>query len=78
MNTKCHAVREVLGRVTSEKAVAYIRSFNLRLDEETALIDREVKHKSVQQIVMEQNVCPETVKRWRRSALNRIADELNI
>lgn len=78
MDEKCRAIRTVLGRSAKEKAVAYIDSFQLNPDERACLIDREVRRKSVQQIAMEQNVSPETVKRWRKNALRRMAAELNI
>ena len=40
------------------------------------LIEKEARGKSIQQIAMEHNMSVETVKRRRRSALEKIANSL--
>jgi DNA-directed RNA polymerase specialized sigma24 family protein len=78
MDRKSSAVRFVLSTTDPKRAIEMVKSFSLPSDEEVCIIDREIKKKSIQQIAMEQNISPETVKRRRRSGLYKIVDSLRI
>ena len=76
MNEKTFAVRAMLCRMAPVKSIPIIQSFPLPAEEEMVLIEKEARGKSIQQIAMEHNMSVETVKRRRRSALEKIANSL--
>ncbi len=55
----------------------YIKAFELPEDEETALIQCDVRRKSCVQVGIMLHVDPDTVTRYRRRAYGKIADEIN-
>jgi len=60
-----------------KRAIMYIQSFDLPVDEELYLIECDVRQKSYAQICMENHTSPEAVKRKRFKAYQKIADAIN-
>lgn len=77
MNKHHRAIRALLTTMSPNRATDYIKSFNLRADEERFLIDTDVYGKSLVETAMDYNVCPETVRNKRKAAYMKIADEIN-
>lgn len=77
MNSQHKAIRTLLTTMSPNRATDYIKSFNLRPDEENFLIETDVYGKSLVETAMDYNVCPETVRNKRKSAYLKIADEIN-
>ncbi len=59
------------------RALAYIQAFGLPEEEALFLIECDVRGKSYTQAAQEHNISPEAIKRRRRRAYAKIADELN-
>lgn len=77
MNSQHKAIRALLTTMSPNRAISYIKSFNLRSDEENILIDTDVYGKSVVETAMDYNVCVDTIKKKRKSAYLKITDEIN-
>lgn len=77
MNSQHKAIRANITAMSPNRAIDYIKSFNLPLDQENYIIEMDVRDKSRTQVAMEYNVCPETVRNKRRLAYDKIADEIN-
>ncbi len=77
MNEQHRAIRALLTTMSPKRAVGYIKSFELPADEETVLIECDVRQKSCVQVGYSLHVAPDTVKRYRRQAYRKIADEMN-
>lgn len=77
MNSQHKAIRALLTTMSPNRAIGYIKSFNLRKDEENFLIEIDVYGKSIVAASMDYNVCVDTVKKKRKSAYLKIADEIN-
>lgn len=77
MNEQHRAIRALLTTMSPKRAVGYIRSFELPADEEAVLIECDVRQKSCVQMAYALHVAPDTVKRYRRQAYRKIADEIN-
>lgn len=59
------------------RSIPYIKSFQLPVEEELFIIEREAMRKSIQQIAMEHHVSVETVKRRRKSAFKKISNSIS-
>lgn len=77
MDSQHRAIRAVLSRMAPKRAVSYIRSFELPPDEETCLIECDVRQKSIVQVADMLHVSQETVKKRRKSAYAKIVDGMN-
>lgn len=77
MNSQHKAIRALLTTMSPNRATDYIHSFHLPDDQERYLLEMDVRDKSRTEVAMEYNVSPETVKKKRRLAYDKIADELN-
>ena len=77
MNTQHKAIRAQLSSMAPRRAVAYIRSFELPPDEMACLVECDVYGKSYAQVSEQMHVSPEYVKKRRRRAFAKIADEIN-
>lgn len=60
-----------------KRAIAYIRSFELPEEEETFLIECDVRRKSYIQAASDHATTPETIKRRRQRAYSKIIDQLD-
>lgn len=76
MNEQRRAIRALLTTMAPPRAVAYIRAFELPQDEETAIIECDVRRKSCVQVGEMLHVSPDTVKRYRRRAYSKIAADI--
>lgn len=63
--------------MSPRRAVDCIQSFQLRPDEEAALIECDVRGLSYVQAADKMNLSTDTIKRRRQSAYSKIADEIN-
>lgn len=76
MNQQAKEMRKRLSGMAPAQADALIRSFGLPEEEAEALVCREIRGKSLQQIAELQNVSVDTVKRRRRAALAKMRNSL--
>ena len=76
MDSRRQAIRSILSSMGPRRAESYIRAFDLQEDEAQYIVEREAMRMSVQQIATAHNVSQETVKRRRKSGLQKIADQL--
>lgn len=60
-----------------ERALDFIKAFNLPKDEETYIIEREVEKKSLVEIARDHHVTIEVVRDRRRAGFLRIADAIS-
>lgn len=77
MDSQHKAIRAQLSSMAPRRAVAYIRSFELPPDEMACLVECDVYGKSYAQVSEQMHVSPEYVKKRRRRAFAKIADEIN-
>ena len=77
MNDRTQAVRTALRGFPRRDAVALVKSFDLPPLEEDCVLG-PIMQKSCVELSLQHHVSEETVKRARRSALERMANELNI
>lgn len=77
MNSQHKAIRANLTSMAPKRAIEYIKAFELRQDEEAAIIECDVKGKSYPQAQEALHMTPEVLKRTRKRAYAKIADELN-
>lgn len=77
MNSQHRAIRALLSSMSPRRAVDYVQSFQLRPDEEAALIECDVRGLSYIQAADKLNLSTDTIKRRRQSAYGKIADEIN-
>lgn len=59
-----------------KRAVAYILSFELPVDEAACIIECDVRQKSCVQVAMERSLSVDAVKKYRRRAYCKIASEV--
>lgn len=76
MERQHRAIRALLTSMSPRRAEAYIKAFQLREEEENVLFLGDVKGLSHIQIAGELHISPETVKRRKRSAYQKIADDI--
>lgn len=77
MNSRHRAVRALLQSMAPKRAVDFIRSFELPEEEETFLIECDVRRKSYTQAAQDHATTPETIKRRRQRAYSKIVDQLD-
>lgn len=76
MNERHRAIRALLTTMNPRRAVAYIKAFELPQDEETALIECDVRGKSCVQAAEILHVSADTVKRYRKRAYRKITNDI--
>lgn len=76
MDSKHREIRAALGKMSPRRAKSFILGFELPPYEAICLIECEVNGKSCVQVADQLSVSLETVKRNRRRALGKIADEV--
>ena len=64
----------MLSGMAPKRAEAYIRSFELPVDEEYCLMQIDVRRQSYTQVSGQMNVSPEYIKKCRRRAYSKILD----
>lgn len=77
MNSRRRAVRALLQSMPPRRARSYIQAFELRPEEELFLIECDVRGLSYAQAADKHHTTPEAIKRRRRRAYDKIAEELN-
>lgn len=77
MNAQHKAIRALLTTMAPRRAISYIQAFELPEEEERCLIECDVRRKSHVQVSDMLHLSPECVKKRRRSAYAKIADQLN-
>ena len=68
-------IRRRLQSMAPKRAIAYVMSAQLPPDEAVCVIECDVKRKSYCETALLLNVSPETVKRCRKRAYQKFADE---
>lgn len=76
MNSQHRAIRAMLRSMSPRRAAEYIKAFGLPESEEALLLAIDVHRQNYTQL-MELGYSPECIKRARRRAYGKIADELN-
>lgn len=77
MNSQHRAIRALLSTMSPRRALGYIQSFQLRPDEEAVLIECDVRGLSYIQASDKLHLSPDAIKRHKRRAYSKIADEIN-
>lgn len=77
MEARHREIRAEIGKMSPRRARAYILGFELPPYEAICLIECDVKGKSCVQVAEQLHVSPEFVKKTRRRAFAKIADEIN-
>lgn len=77
MDGQHKAIRALLSTMAPKRAISYIQSFELPDEEERYLIECDVRDKSYAQVAAEFHTTPEVIKRRRKRAYGKIADQLN-
>lgn len=76
MKEQHRAIRALLTTTSPKRAVEYIKAFELPSDEETALIECDVRRKSCVQVAGILHVTPDTVKRYKQRAYRKISSDI--
>lgn len=76
MNQNHKAIRAMLNSMAPKRAISYIKSFKLRPDEESVLIECDVNGLSYIQAARKLNFSPEEIKERKRRAYSKISDEI--
>lgn len=76
MDAQRRALRGLVSAMAPCRAVAYIRAFELPEEEETCIVEIDVRGRSCQQVAQLLHVCPEVVKRRRRRAYGKMLDAI--
>ncbi len=69
-------IRSKLSTMSPKRAILLIRGFDLPEEEERCLIECDVRRKSYTQVSELLHISPESVKRRRQRAFQKIADEM--
>lgn len=77
MNAQNRAIRALLTTMAPNRAISFVKAFNLPEDEENMILDRDVRGLSYTQIARERNVSPEFIKNARRRAFSKMNDEIS-
>lgn len=79
MNSQHRTIRALLTSMAPNRAIDYIKSFNLPEEEEHFLIQCDVKRKSYAELVTDNTrpCSPEVIKDRKNKAYAHIADQLN-
>lgn len=79
MNSQHRAIRALLRSMAPNRAIEYIKSFNLPEEEECCLIECDVKRRYYSDLVTDKKkpFSPEVIKKRKKSAYAHISDQLN-
>lgn len=77
MNSQHRAIRALLSSMSPRRASDYVKSFQLRPDEEAVLLECDVNGLSYIQASDKLHFSPEVIKARKRKAYSKIADEIN-
>lgn len=77
MDNQHKEIRKRLSTMAPKRAKEYIFGFELQPYEAACLVECEVNGKSTVEVSQQLNVSPEFVKKKRRSAFSKIADQVN-
>lgn len=77
MNSQHRAIRALLSSMSPRRAVEHIQSFQLRPEEESVLIECDVRGLSYIQAAEKLHLSPEVIKSRKRQAYSKIVDEIN-
>ena len=76
MNTRHREIRALLSSMSPKRAEQAVRLVGLSADEETAVLAVDVHGQSCLQVAEQLYVSVDTVKRLRRSAYQKLQDEI--
>lgn len=79
MNSQHRAIRALIAAMAPNRAIDYIKSFNLPAEEEYCLIECDVKRRCYAELVTDKDkpFSPEVIKKRKNSAYAHIADQIN-
>lgn len=77
MDEQHRAIRALLTTMSPRRAIQYIQLFELPEEEAEVLIECDVRRRSYVQVGDRLHISPECIKKRRRRAYAKIADELN-
>nr|DAG37855.1 MAG TPA: TrfB transcriptional repressor protein/DNA Complex-turn-helix, complex, transcription.5A [Caudoviricetes sp.] len=77
MNTQHREIRARLSRMAPQRAVDYVKAFDLPPMEEACIIECDVRGRSCVDVAMDLFVSPDTIKNCRRRAYGKIADGIS-
>lgn len=77
MNAQHREIRARLSRMAPQRAVDYVKAFDLPPMEEACIIECDVRGRSCVDVAMALFVSPDTIKNCRRRAYGKIADGIS-
>lgn len=77
MNAQHREIRARLSRMAPQRAVDYVKAFDLPPMEEACIIECDVRKRSCVDVAMDLFVSPDTIKNCRRRAYGKIADGIS-
>lgn len=77
MNAQHREIRARLSRMAPQRAVDYVKAFDLPPMEEACIIEFDVRGRSCVDVAMDLFVSPDTIKNCRRRAYGKIADGIS-
>lgn len=77
MNAQHREIRARLSRMAHQRAVDYVKAFDLPPMEEACIIECDVRGRSCVDVAMDLFVSPDTIKNCRRRAYGKIADGIS-
>lgn len=77
MNVNHRAIRSMLSTMSPNRAIEYVKAFNLPLEEELCIIEADIRRKSLVEISLARNASVDTIKRCRRRGYCKIHDEIS-
>lgn len=77
MNAQHREIRARLSRMAPQRAVDYVKAFDLPPMEEACIIECDVRGRSCVDVAMDMFVSPDTIKNCRRRAYGKIADGIS-
>lgn len=77
MNAQHREIRARLSRMAPQRAVDYVKAFDLPPMEEACIIECDVRGRSCVDVAMDMFVSPDTIKNCRRRAYGKIVDGIS-
>ena len=77
MNAQHREIRARLSRMAPQRAVDYVKAFDLPPMEEACIIECDVRGRSCVDVAMDLFVSPDTIKNCRRRSYGKIADGIS-
>lgn len=77
MNAQHREIRAKLSRMAPQRAVDYVKAFDLPPMEEACIIECDVRGRSCVDVAMDLFVSSDTIKNCRRRAYGKIADGIS-